>query len=59
MFSSQDIKKLEFCEKCVLGKSKKMMFQKGTHSTKEPLDYVRSDLWGPSRVETHGEADTS
>ena len=23
------------------------------HTTQKPLDYVHSDLWGPSRVQTH------
>lgn len=57
VFSSQDIKKLEFCENCVIWKSKKLIFQKGTHSTKEPLDYLHLDLWGPSRVETYGDGE--
>lgn len=48
------IRKLKFCQKCVLGKAKKHSFQKGKHTTTEALDYIHSDVWGPSRVSTHG-----
>ncbi|XP_020582332.1 uncharacterized protein LOC110025962 [Phalaenopsis equestris] len=48
------VSKLEFCEQCVLGKATRMKFSTGTHSSKKPLDYVHSDLWGPARTQTHG-----
>ena len=33
-----------------------MSFGKGIHSTKGTLDYVHSELWGPSQVPTKGGA---
>ena len=45
--------KLEFCELCVYGKQKKVSFSTATHRTKGILDYVHSDLWGPSRVASY------
>ncbi|KAL1536649.1 Retrovirus-related Pol polyprotein from transposon TNT 1-94 [Salvia divinorum] len=36
------------CEDCILGKSKKIPFKKGMHTSSSPLDYAHSDLWGPS-----------
>ncbi|CAM8987589.1 unnamed protein product [Rhodiola kirilowii] len=37
-----------------LGKSTKSSFGKGKHVTKAKLDYIHSDLWGPTRVQSHG-----
>ena len=50
------IRKLEFYEHCVFGKQIRVSFSKGIHSTKGTLDYVHSDLWGPSQVPTKGGA---
>jgi hypothetical protein len=36
----------EFCEHCVFGKSHRVRFAKGTHTTRGILDYVHTDLWG-------------
>lgn len=47
---------LGFCEQCVYGKSCKVKFRTGIHTTSEPLAYVHSDLWGASRVKTLGGA---
>ncbi|GJT87968.1 retrovirus-related pol polyprotein from transposon TNT 1-94 [Tanacetum coccineum] len=44
--------KLEFCENCVLGKSTRVSFGRGQHTTDGVIDYVHADLWGPSRVES-------
>ncbi|GJR15633.1 retrovirus-related pol polyprotein from transposon TNT 1-94 [Tanacetum coccineum] len=44
--------KLEFCENCVLGKSTRVSFGRGQHTTEGVIDYVHADLWGPSRVES-------
>jgi hypothetical protein len=41
---------LEFCEHCVMGKQNRKPFGVGTHSSKEFLGYVHSDVWGPSPV---------
>ncbi|CAL1356411.1 unnamed protein product [Linum trigynum] len=46
---------LEFCEHCVFGKLHRSKFpKKGIHRTKGILDYLHSDCWGPSRVESIG-----
>ena len=45
----QDIcNKLSFCEHCVLGKARKQSFTKAQHKTKRILDYIYSDLGGPT-----------
>ncbi|XP_026440691.1 uncharacterized protein LOC113339671 [Papaver somniferum] len=46
--------KLDFCEHCVFGNRCRVMFSTTIHNTKGILDYIHSDLWGPSRVESHG-----
>ena len=40
---------LGFCEQCVYGKHKRVSFKPAIHNTKGNLDYIHSDLWGPSR----------
>ncbi|GJT58860.1 retrovirus-related pol polyprotein from transposon TNT 1-94 [Tanacetum coccineum] len=46
--------KLDFCKNCVLGKSHRVSFGVGRHTTQGVIDYVHSDLWGPSQVESLG-----
>ncbi|KAG8496862.1 hypothetical protein CXB51_008020 [Gossypium anomalum] len=46
----QGICKLNFCEHCVFGKQKRVRFTRGIHNTKGTLEYIHSDLWGPSRI---------
>ena len=46
--------KLDFCEHCVLGKKKKVSFSIAKHCTQGILDYIHSNLWGPSRVLSFG-----
>ena len=46
--------KLDFCEHCVFGKQKRVKFSTAIHRTKGTLDYIHSDLWGPSRVPSKG-----
>ncbi|KAJ4716980.1 Retrovirus-related Pol polyprotein from transposon TNT 1-94 [Melia azedarach] len=48
------IKDLEFCEHCIFGKLHRSKFPKAIHRTKGTLDYIHSDCWGPSRVESLG-----
>lgn len=50
------IETLEFCEHCVKGKAKRLRFSTAEHRTEGVFDYVHSDLWGPSRVVSHGGA---
>ncbi|KAJ9566010.1 hypothetical protein OSB04_001976 [Centaurea solstitialis] len=47
---------LQFCEHCVYGKTKRVRFSSGIHTTKGPLDYIHSDLWGLARVTSYGGA---
>ena len=46
----KDLKDLEFCENCILGKAPRLKFPKAVHNTKSILDYVHSDLWGSPQV---------
>ncbi|TXG72438.1 hypothetical protein EZV62_001017 [Acer yangbiense] len=41
--------KLSFCDHCVYGKMIKVKFNVAKHCTQSILDYIHSDLWGPSR----------
>lgn len=38
---------MSFCEHCVFGKQTLIKFNKVVHRTKDTLDYVHSDVWGP------------
>ncbi|KAG8478786.1 hypothetical protein CXB51_028618 [Gossypium anomalum] len=38
------------CEHCVFRKQKRVRFTRGIHNTKGTLEYIHSDLWGPSRI---------
>nr|GEW86692.1 retrotransposon protein, putative, Ty1-copia subclass [Tanacetum cinerariifolium] len=46
--------KIQFCEACVKGKQYRVTFSTGQHTSKEILEYVHSDLWGPSLVKSQG-----
>ena len=46
----------EFFEHCVYGKHHKRSFKAGSHTSKGILDYIHSDLWGPSRTKSCGGA---
>ena len=54
VLGADKIEELDFCEDCVLGKSTRASFKKSVHKTKSILDYVHSDLWGPSQVPSLG-----
>ncbi|MBZ2164386.1 GAG-pre-integrase domain-containing protein, partial [Alteromonas stellipolaris] len=41
--------KMEFCEHCVLGKKTKVKFGTAIKQTKRILDYIHTDVWGPSK----------
>nr|GEW48417.1 putative ribonuclease H-like domain-containing protein [Tanacetum cinerariifolium] len=45
---------LEFYERCVFGKQKRVSFSSGIHRTRDALDYIHYDLWGPSLVTSRG-----
>jgi len=42
--------KLEFYNHCIFGKQKRVSFFIAKHHMQGILDYIHSDLWGPSRV---------
>jgi hypothetical protein len=48
LLDENSISKLKFCEYCVFGKHKRVLFNTSTHKSKGILDYVYSNLWGPS-----------
>jgi len=50
LLGSQGMGKLDYYDHCVFGKHKKIGFSTATHRTKGTLDYIHSNLWGPSRV---------
>ncbi|GJS49755.1 retrovirus-related pol polyprotein from transposon TNT 1-94 [Tanacetum coccineum] len=54
LFGKKSLGKLEFCENYVLGKSHLVSFSVGRHTIQGVIDYVHSDLWGPSQVESSG-----
>ena len=46
--------RLDFYDHCIFGKQKKVSFSKATHRTQGTLDYIHSDLWGPSKEPSFG-----
>ena len=54
LFSNDKISSLKFDEKCVFGKATRLKFSMGRKETKQTLDYIHSDLWGPSQVSSLG-----
>lgn len=47
---------MEFCEHCIYGKAKRLKFVVAEHHLKGTLDYIHSDLWGPTSVLSHSGA---
>jgi len=52
--SSARTSKLEFCDHCVLGKQKRVSFSTAKNCMQGILDYIHSNLWGPSKVSSFG-----
>ena len=50
LLGEDEISKLDLCENCVCRKASHVKFNATKHTTQGILDYVNSDLWGPSRV---------
>ena len=50
LLDGQRTRKLKFYEHCVFKKQRQVKFSNGIHNTKETLDYLYSNLWGPSKV---------
>ena len=42
--------KMDFYKFCVMGKQSKVSFKTGQHNIGGILDYVHSDVWGPTQV---------
>ena len=45
---------MEFCEHCVYGKAYRVSFASSQHSSRDILDYVHTDVWGPAKVASRG-----
>src|SRR3954470_16357279 len=56
LLGGDKVKKLQFCELCVLGKSYRVKFNKGKQRTHGSLDYIHVDLWGSARCASHSGA---
>ena len=46
--------KLEFYEHCIIGRQARVKFGSAIHDTKGILDYVHSDIWGPTKTASLG-----
>lgn len=53
LLSGQKTEKLDFCGHCVFGKQHRVKFNTTIHRTKDTLDYIHSNLWGPVPVILH------
>ena len=47
---------MELCEHCVLGKKTRVKFGTAVHNTRGTLDYIHTDVWGPSKNTSLGGA---
>ena len=56
LLCGQKTRKLDFCEHYVFGKQQRVSFGIGVHKTKDTLDYIHSDVCGPSQVLSKGGA---
>ena len=46
--------KLDFFKLCVIGKQNQVQFKTATHKTEDILDYVHSNVWGPTSITSRG-----
>jgi transposase InsO family protein len=46
--------KLDFCKHCIYGKKNRQKFKIGRHTSEGILDYIHSDVWGPSPTISYG-----
>ena len=56
LLEGQNIGKLNFCEHFIFGKHKNVKFNTSVHTTQDILDFVHSDLCGPSQETSLGGA---
>lgn len=54
LLAGNHITRIQLCEHCIAGKTKRMSFPTGVHISTEKLEYIHSDLWGPSQHYTKG-----
>ena len=54
LLCGQKTRKFDFYEHCVYGKHRRVKFSTTIHKMKGTVDYIYSDLWGPSRVVSKG-----
>ncbi|KAK3034900.1 hypothetical protein RJ639_033263 [Escallonia herrerae] len=54
LLGSKKTGRLDFSEHCVFGKQCRVKFSQAVHTTKGTVDYIHSDLWGPSTVPSKG-----
>ncbi|KAK3006561.1 hypothetical protein RJ639_015634 [Escallonia herrerae] len=54
LLGSKKTGKLDFYEHCVFEKQCRVKFSRAVNSTKNMVDYIHSDLWGPSTVPSRG-----
>ena len=47
--------KLDFCEHCVIRKNTKVKFSTSTHYIEGILNYVHTDIWGPTKTASIGD----
>ena len=50
------MERLMFCEHFVYGKAYRAKFNARQQRTKDTLDYVHADLWGPTKTPSHSGA---
>ncbi|KAG7563868.1 Integrase catalytic core [Arabidopsis suecica] len=50
LVAKDEVRNLDFCEHCIMGKSKKVSFNVGRHNSEKALSYVHADLWGSPTV---------
>ena len=48
----ENLANYHFCKNCILGKATRLKFKKSVPSTTGVLNYIYSDLWGPSKHST-------
>ena len=41
--------KMDFCKHCILGKQTRVKFIESLHQTGGILDYIHTDVWGPTQ----------
>ena len=48
--------KLDFCKHCIYGKQNRQKIKTRRHTSEGILDYIHSDVWGPSPTISYGES---